>query len=213
MPNWCKNMLTIKSQHKPLLLDIKESVSNQNSEEGLLNCFRPMPDELKNTVKGTPIPKWQVDHSQELIEKYGADNWYDWAIAHWGTKWDVTSSHHCELDLINLDKRSWMLSIEFESAWSPPENAIEYFVQYALKHVDAVQDHEVFTEVTLQYIESGMQYCGVRDFLDESNTFFITNYMEENLPKNIEDKIWLAEEVEAEKDYQREMDEEWEEDK
>ena len=114
-----------------------------------------------------------------------------------------------------------MLSIEFESAWSPPENAIEYFVQYALKNVDAVQECEVFTEVTLQYIESGMQYCGVRDFLDESNTFFISNYMEDNFPPkssgkwnqiSYADYTWLEEEVEVDKDYQKEM-EEWEEDK
>ena len=27
------------------------------------------------------------EESQELIKKYGQDNWYEWAHQNWGTKW------------------------------------------------------------------------------------------------------------------------------
>lgn len=215
MPNWCNNLLTMKSKNRKLLNEVQSSVSKgirADQEKGLLNHFRPMPDDLTDTVKGfdNSIPEWQKKSSKLLEEKHGADNWYDWAVKNWGTKWDVLTCYDC--NVISLDNGVWMLSIQFESAWSPPEEAIEYFVKHVRKTIDSMSEDEVLSSVTLQYIEPGVGYCGVRDFLDESNTFFIQDYTKENLHQDdVGNYIWLEEELEAERAYQKEMDEEWKE--
>ena len=211
MPNWCNNLLTMKSKNRKLLEEVQSSVSEgirADRTKGLLNHFRPMPDDLTNTVKGceNSIPKWQKDSSRLLMKLHGVDNWYDWAVKHWGTKWDVLSCSHC--DLIGIDDGVWMLSIEFETAWSPPIDAIEYFVKYAKDRVDSMSEEEVLSAVTLQYIETGMAYCGVHDFLNRSRSFELDNYLKDDFPDDVGkwwDYIWLEEEVEAERAYQKEQ--------
>ena len=200
MPNWCNNLLTMKSKNRKLLEEVQSSVSEgirADREKGLLNHFKPMPDDLRSTVKGcdNSTPKWQKENSRLLQKKYGVDNWYDWAVKNWGTKWDVLSCSH--FDLISLDDDVWMLSIQFETAWAPPINAIEYFVEFEKK---------ILSEVTLQYIETGMTYCGVYNFLDTSESFEVDNYLEDDIPGDlVGDYIWLEEEVEAERAYQKEQ--------
>ena len=54
--------------------------------------------------------------SDRLIEKYGTNDWYEWAVKNWGTKWDcydVTSWDITE----NGDNSS--ATIYYETAWSP----------------------------------------------------------------------------------------------
>lgn len=56
------------------------------------------------------------ERSNELIQKYGFNNWYDWAKHNWGTKWgiyDPTSWDNCDGN-----------TIDFLSAWSPANNLI-----------------------------------------------------------------------------------------
>lgn len=46
-------------------------------------------------------------------EIYGSNNWYDWSISHWGTKWN-SYSNNCEGH-----------TISFHTAWSAPHPVIE----------------------------------------------------------------------------------------
>jgi hypothetical protein len=60
--------------------------------------------------------------SDRLIEKYGTNDWYEWAVKNWGTKWDcydVTSWDITE----NGDNSS--ATIYYQTAWSPVTNAWE----------------------------------------------------------------------------------------
>lgn len=73
--------------------------------------FIPMPNELRNTKSPSDTP------NKELITKYGFDNWYDWAIKNWGTKWGIYNSRlYRETDV--------SLMYNFQSAWSPPEPVV-----------------------------------------------------------------------------------------
>ena len=101
--------------------------------------FCPMPDELQGTTSPVKIvtaeeleewkrkrdngelSEWEKDsrpiteqEQWELKGKYGADNWYDWHIHNWGTKWDCYS-HRGEGD------DSFVI---FETAWSTPMRAM-----------------------------------------------------------------------------------------
>ncbi len=51
------------------------------------------------------------------IEQYGHMNWYDWCVVSWGTKWG-----DCYTRLEKKDDSS--LAFSFDSAWSPPVEAL-----------------------------------------------------------------------------------------
>ena len=69
------------------------------------NTFVAMPEELAGTI--SPRDKENPD----LIEKYGADNWYDWNISNWGTKWNSYDND------VNVEDESFC----FQTAWSLPD--------------------------------------------------------------------------------------------
>lgn len=50
------------------------------------------------------------EHLTKVKEKYGFDNWYDWRVANWGTKWNAVDSDYDEK----------MESIKFDTAWAIP---------------------------------------------------------------------------------------------
>ena len=52
---------------------------------------------------------------EDLIRQYGTDNWYDWNVMNWGSKWDC-SSEEMGFDTDNEN----YITINFTSAWSPP---------------------------------------------------------------------------------------------
>jgi len=54
----------------------------------------------------------------ELDEKYGAHDWYNWNVNNYGTKWG-----DCETRMINRDKES--LEYTFDTAWAPAYPMIE----------------------------------------------------------------------------------------
>lgn len=81
MPNHVYNSISVEEKYADKLKDI--------AEVGLCRYYFPMPEELDGSVSGSEDakPKWQKEKSKELIDKYGADNWYEWCLNNWGTKW------------------------------------------------------------------------------------------------------------------------------
>ncbi len=59
----------------------------------------------------------------ENAEKYGACNWYEWAIKNWGTKWNSSCTEVAE------DGKS----ISFETAWEP---ALPVILELSKQHPD-----------------------------------------------------------------------------
>jgi len=64
-----------------------------------------------------------------LIKDYGCDNWYDWCVRYWGTKWNCSAVQvggQAQLDDALMDmsqgksERSVVYTYRFETAWSPP---------------------------------------------------------------------------------------------
>ena len=77
-PNWCNNFITICGPEKKIKQIQKHAIKGD-----LLNYFMPMPKELNDTTS----PSSSADKPQPKIE--GFDNWYDWRVHNWGTKWDI----------------------------------------------------------------------------------------------------------------------------
>lgn len=145
MPNWCQNFLIVKGNRK-VLDDFKKYVKigkddirdvgweSKETALSLEKCIE-MPKELRGTKAPPDKP------NPELIDKYGADNWYDWRNENWSVKWDITA------ELTNETSRSlWYC---FDSPWCPPMKAIQNL-------------SKKFTELdfTLRYSESGCCFRG-----------------------------------------------------
>ena len=156
MPNWCNNNIIIQGPK------VKLQALKKSAEEGkFVNALFPMPKELADTQSP---PRDETD-KQKLINKrnkveYGHDNWYDWRVANWGTKWDIDvydNSIQYSEELLGKDKGPAKLSFGFDSAWAPPINAIAYYLE---KNEDV--------SLKLWYYEPGCDFGGVwEDFNDD----------------------------------------------
>ena len=134
MPNWCNNTLMLNEDSNTSILEV---VKDYLGESGHLSFekIRPIPNELKETT--SPTPK-DIDPNVQkmLVEKYGHDNWYDWCVENWGTKWDA--------DVHHADEKA----ICFTTAWSPPIGIVKTLSKLTGK------------DFRLTYIEEGIDFCG-----------------------------------------------------
>jgi len=101
---------------------------------------------------GEPITKKM---SKDFIERFGQNNWYDWNIDNWGTKWDA-DVYHMESNLLTEPNSSEVtLQVCFNTAWSPPTNWFNALC-------DILRDEEVSMEI--RYSEEGMGFAGTHYF-------------------------------------------------
>lgn len=105
MPNWIKNVVHIQSP------DVIKNIVVKDHGNDLFDFQKiiPMPEELDETsdryIDKLPI----ADRLVFLDEHNNIDNWYDWCIRNWGTKWNSDDTH-----VLN-DKE-----VVFCTAWSTP---------------------------------------------------------------------------------------------
>jgi hypothetical protein len=97
MPNWCDNRLTVTGPERSLI-NFREAAKS-GGEPFSLEPFLPLPEELEPN-------------------DYHGDQWHDYRIATFGTKWDVSDAR---LEAQGSDS----LEYYFTSAWGPPDNAMQ----------------------------------------------------------------------------------------
>ena len=144
MPNWCNNTIRLtgpKEKIKSIFDKAKES--NQ-----FLQQLHPMPTQLEGTTSPAPVD----GEPQPLVD--GHDNWYDWRVDNWSTKWDV------DMDGLELSDDGTTISGWFDSAWAPPIGAYEHFLT---ENEDC--------SISSLYYEGGMDFAGKwEDFADMTVT-------------------------------------------
>jgi hypothetical protein len=137
MPNWCENEVVITGL--PTVISEIKAIIDKNPEGFQMNDFVPIPEETLNAVKDYSkqnlfISALKGDKSVEY------DNWYDWSIAWWGTKWDVSEPY-----LSVVDNSIFM---GFTTAWSPNVNFWAEFTKlYPVK-------------ISHRYFEEGVSFIG-----------------------------------------------------
>ena len=82
MPNWCYNNVTLRANNVGNRALLKEVADAANSGKEIFNLLRPMPDNI-----------FQGNLGMAEREQQGENNWYDWSVAHWGTKWDTDAQN------------------------------------------------------------------------------------------------------------------------
>lgn len=79
---------------------------------------------LGGKMKGAALEA-ALAQEAELREKYGYDNWYDWSVANWGTKWNAV-----EPVIVSEEENNGITTFvfHFQTAWSMPEGIITSMV-------------------------------------------------------------------------------------
>jgi len=164
MPNWCQNEVRVYAEDRGKAEAFVNFVRDTNTDNYFsFNKIVPMPDELKGTSSPASIVSQDEYNSfklskddklfgvgrpitQEMSDKfskeYGYDNWYDWAIRNWGTKWDT------DCEEVNID--DWGgVEYNFDTAWGPPEEIYRRLI-------------ELFPDIEISwfYREDGNQIAG-----------------------------------------------------
>jgi hypothetical protein len=141
MPNWCSNYISVRGTNQA---EVKRLADAFDRGE-LCNAVIPCPDELNregSSSHGGENAELYEQIRAENLEKFGYSNWYDFNVAKWGTKWDISIGSECDRDEDGLGFNG-----SFDSAWSPPMGVVEKLMADGY-------------EVTLYYYESGMGFVG-----------------------------------------------------
>jgi len=123
MPNWVGNDIIVSGRKAEIdklfsevIVQRRDEYTNELDDYFDFNRIIPMPPHQPDTSK--PNPFWGAGHdlSSEDKDKYGKNNWYDWSVEHWGTKWNASPDQ-----IISRPYREGGTGrISFSTAWSPP---------------------------------------------------------------------------------------------
>lgn len=201
MPNHIYSRLFVEAAPNTLDLFIKFAADDDN----ILSADKiiPMPIELREAssppqiVSEEEYAKWKAPPSDKLekaglvrtgpitarlhfdyLNRFGAADWYSWALKHWGTKWGF-------YDLDKEWKRTAVSAeIFFQTAWSPATPIIEKL---------ATQFPEV--KITYHFADEGGNFVGYQIF--QNGSMIEDTNFEWKSPEGIETrklvKYWFEE--------------------
>ena len=195
MPNWCNNHIEIIGpKHK-----VDALIEGAKKGE-FLNTLYPMPKELVDTENSNDTEKMS---KQPVVD--GHNNWYDWRVDKWSTKWDVDvydGSIQEQEELFGKDDGDKKVAFGFDSAWSPPIGACETYLQ---------NNNDM--SIRLTYYEPGMDFMGVwEDFDDRCYTCSVdaptsdSDFWETEDGKHIDDYMGVVESMQQYEEDQKEME-------
>ncbi len=99
--------------------------------------------------KVIPMPNYvfKGDIGKTERKQFGRNNWYDWSVEHWGTKWN-SYGYHEQYDNPNI--------LTFDTAWSAPHPVIQKL-------------SELYPDITIEHswTDEDIGYnCGSRTYLE-----------------------------------------------
>lgn len=166
MPNWCSNRVTFSHDNES---ELNRLIKAYNQDR-LFSEFFPMPAELRDVSAPNDT------NADEMIDKYGAADWYSWAVDNWGTKWEVQS-----VDDLEHESGQTEVTVYFDSAWGPPTRFFEKM-------------EEQGWTVTAMYYEPGMAFCGRYEDGWETTYDIVGDsaWVKENIPADVNEAFDIA---------------------
>lgn len=129
MPNWCNNAFHIHGTQE----EINHFLSKWTN---------------KKCIDGEWTSKRCLKFNDFVtIPKEEEENWYDWNVNNWGTKWDLVEDM---TTVITLDTE---IQVETQTAWAPP-----------LKFFETLSKMYPTMTFTVSYHEEGMMFCGYAEW-------------------------------------------------
>lgn len=165
MPNWCENYCLIKHKDRSKLEELKFHCEIENVD--IFSFIKPEPD-----YAITPVPRWNPTDKEDNTPVITQDSWWHWRANNWGTKWEpsIYSS-----GIISDGSDEIVLSLSFDTAWSPPEGIYATLVEKGF-------------DVKAFYIESSMGFAGVwNNGEDSCYSVFSLNEAEEIFPDELKE--------------------------
>lgn len=120
MPNWCEcTLIVMDDNFNNLETFYQDNKDESQNFELSFNKMIPLPDDEQ-------------------------ENWYNWRVQNWGTKWDLSND-----TLYTVDSESKYISYSFNTAWNPP-----------FAWLNSVTN--IYKDLTFQlkYAEPGHAYAG-----------------------------------------------------
>ena len=168
MPNHCHNRVTFYSDDSTAILKLHkiwlsgiENDDDSETRQTVFGHFIPEPDWTKIPLKESELKEYSFSDPRGDVGELPVmsdepckglhfastgrqdDRWYNWRVQNWGTKWDCYS---LEIDDTDMPHG---FEVNFETAWSPPEE-----VCYAIK--DQYDD----LSISWFYDEPGCELAG-----------------------------------------------------
>lgn len=159
MPNWCHNTLIVTGPEEALSRfdDAHRTRDKDGAPAFTFQGSVPRPTILGlmqsgfRDIDGEQVKVWWMRNGeavriadrtlQFLRDRYGATNWYDWGLKHWGTKWDAGEA--------GFEASPGGRLYTFSTAWGPPGEWVQ----------KASAAHPELT-LTIEYDEPGMCFAG-----------------------------------------------------
>lgn len=149
MPNHVTNILRVSGDPEKVRA-MFEAIKNEEIGLGSIdfNKVIPMPGHI-----------FRGNLGMAEREKYGKDNWYDWSIANWGTKWNSYG-----YDPVDTPKEFDGEHIEFQTAWSRTDPMIrtlaEQHTDLSFEYLWADEDFGHNTE-KMEYENGEEMFCDI----------------------------------------------------
>ena len=163
MTNWVMNVMKVhglsKEEREEMVLSIRGEENKETGEAMVIDFEKiiPMPPNIFRGNMGKE--EWKI---------YGRNNWYDWSIENWDTKWNASSGYR------HNDK-----CIVFDTAWSLPYNI---YCELAEKYPKAI--------IEVMYADEDIgSYCGHFKLRYGTNDLLIIDYPMSD-PKRFANRLW-----------------------
>ena len=107
MPNHVTNVIKLNGDRKQIR-ELLEQIQNDELGLGTIDFEKiiPMPENI-----------YRGNLGREEMNLYGKNNWYDWRIANWGTKWSAYG-YEKDCDYSNAEE------LRFLTAWAANGSSI-----------------------------------------------------------------------------------------
>ena len=115
MPNHITSIVRIKDER-----DLEDYDKQEAGFKKFADKFRTKESDFDfNAVVPMPANIFRGDLGEKERKEHGANNWYDWAVANWGTKWN-------SYDVVYIEEAKYIeMLVKFETAWAPPIPVLE----------------------------------------------------------------------------------------
>ena len=143
MPNYCECHVRIYNDDEKRLEEIKTFLQGDEAENVFdFNKLIPYPTEWAEADKARRMAEEaKLPYHQWPSDGYNRGG-CDWCIKNWGTRWPA-----CDPKI--AEQSNWYIQYQFDTAWSPP-----------LPVMDKLAETFPDSEITLEYYERGMSFCG-----------------------------------------------------